>query len=187
MDSALRRLLSWIGSIAVISLVSPDPVSSQQTTVKIASSFPISGPAAGEGLTVVNAIRQAIDKRGGVVCNGQIKVVYQSYDDAAFGKTSDWDPDQVEKNAKAIVKDPQVVALIGHNNSGASAIGIPIYNQADLVVVSPSSTYPGLTKPGMGEPDEPDKYYPTGVRNFARVIPTEMISREPLRRDGHNL
>src|SRR3712207_7892064 len=36
-------------------------------------------------------------------------------------------------------------------------------------MVSPANTYIGLTKPG-GEPDEPDKYYPTGERNYARVI-----------------
>jgi branched-chain amino acid transport system substrate-binding protein len=36
-------------------------------------------------------------------------------------------------------------------------------------MVSPANTYIGLTKPG-GEPDEPDKYYPTGERNYGRVI-----------------
>jgi branched-chain amino acid transport system substrate-binding protein len=36
-------------------------------------------------------------------------------------------------------------------------------------MISPANTYIGLTKPG-GEPDEPEKYYPTGERNYARVI-----------------
>jgi branched-chain amino acid transport system substrate-binding protein len=36
-------------------------------------------------------------------------------------------------------------------------------------MISPANTYIGLTKEG-GEPDEPEKYYPTGERNYARVI-----------------
>src|ERR671921_2924348 len=36
-------------------------------------------------------------------------------------------------------------------------------------MVSPANTYIGLTKEG-GESDEPEKYYPTGERNYARVI-----------------
>ena len=46
---------------------------------------------------------------------------------------------------------------------------IPILNEAGLGMISPANTYIGLTKPG-GEPDEPEKYYPTGERNYTRVI-----------------
>ncbi len=38
-------------------------------------------------------------------------------------------------------------------------------------MVSPSNTYPGLTEGGPGtEAGEPDNYYPTGKRNYARVV-----------------
>ena len=38
-------------------------------------------------------------------------------------------------------------------------------------MVSPANTYPGLTTGGPGtESGEPDKYYPTGTRNYARVV-----------------
>jgi branched-chain amino acid transport system substrate-binding protein len=47
-------------------------------------------------------------------------------------------------------------------------------------VVSPIATHPGLTRGGpvgepggLGERGEPDVYYPTGVRNFARVMARE--------------
>jgi branched-chain amino acid transport system substrate-binding protein len=37
--------------------------------------------------------------------------------------------------------------------------------------VSPSNTNPGLTKPGPGaDPGAPDIYYPTGTRNYVRVV-----------------
>jgi branched-chain amino acid transport system substrate-binding protein len=38
-------------------------------------------------------------------------------------------------------------------------------------MVSPANTYPGLTEGGPGtEQGEPDKYYPTGKRNYTRVV-----------------
>ena len=43
-------------------------------------------------------------------------------------------------------------------------------------MVSPANTYPGLTKPGKGEADEPDKYYPDGCKsghNYYRVVPAD--------------
>src|SRR5690606_14490152 len=46
-------------------------------------------------------------------------------------------------------------------------------NEAGVVMISPANTYTGLSKPGKGEPDEPDKYYPTGKRNYTRVIPAD--------------
>ncbi len=65
------------------------------------------------------------------------------------------------------------MVYIGTFNSGAAKISIPILNAADVVMISPANTYTGLTKPGKGEPDEPDKYYPNGKRNYTRVIPAD--------------
>ena len=39
-------------------------------------------------------------------------------------------------------------------------------------MISPANTHIGLTKPG-GKLDEPEKYYPTGERNYSRVIVTD--------------
>ena len=40
-------------------------------------------------------------------------------------------------------------------------------------MVSPANTNPGLTK--KWDPGEPNKYYPTGTRNYARVVATDDI------------
>jgi branched-chain amino acid transport system substrate-binding protein len=65
---------------------------------------------------------------------------------------------------------------MGEFNSGASAISIPILNEAGIPQVSPANTAVGLTK---GEPGadkgEPDKYYPTGERTYARTPPRDTI------------
>jgi branched-chain amino acid transport system substrate-binding protein len=67
------------------------------------------------------------------------------------------------------------MVFIGHFNSGAAKLTIPILNAACLVMISPANTYPGLTKAveGVTEPGEPDSYYPEGYRNYTRVISTD--------------
>lgn len=141
-------------------------------TVKIVSSLPMTGSSLGQTQTIVNGIKQVLEENKNVACDGKIKIEYETYDDAtaAAGK---WEPAQVTSNANKAVADQNVVAVIGHFNSGAAKLSIPILNQANLVMVSPANTYPGLTKPGKGEPGEPEKYYPNKVRNYARVVPAD--------------
>jgi branched-chain amino acid transport system substrate-binding protein len=66
------------------------------------------------------------------------------------------------------------MGLIGTFNSGCAAIVIPVLNQAPgggLAMLSPANTYVCLTEGGPGcADDEPDKYYPAGTRNYARVV-----------------
>src|SRR5262249_5692865 len=86
-----------------------------------------------------------------------------------------WDPAVESQNAEKAIRDPDVMGYIGTYNSGASKISMPILNNASLVMVSPANTYPGLTKPGLGEPQEPKVYQPTGKLNFFRVVPADDI------------
>lgn len=151
---------------------SVDSATSQNTTVKIVSSLPMTGSSLGQAQTIVNGIQQVVDENKSTACDGKVKIEYEVMDDAtaAAGK---WDPAQVTSNANKAVADPSVVAFIGHYNSGAAKLSIPILNQANLVMVSPANTYPGLTKQGLGEPNEPAVYYPNGKRNYSRVVPAD--------------
>ena len=139
-------------------------------TVKIISSFPMTGSSLGQTQTIVNAICMALDERGHKA--GSLNVVYEALDDATPAKGS-WDEGKESENANRAVNDADVVAYIGTFNSGAAKIAIPILNRVNLVMVSPANTYPGLTKPGKGEPNEPNTYYPSGKRNYARVVPAD--------------
>jgi branched-chain amino acid transport system substrate-binding protein len=139
-------------------------------TVKIFSSLPLTGSSVGQTQTIVNAIRMAVEEHGGKA--GNFTVVYEPLDDATPAKGS-WDEGKEAENANRAVNDPDVVAYIGTFNSGAAKVSIPILNRANLVMVSPANTYPGLTKPGKGEPNEPNVYYPNGTRNYSRVVPAD--------------
>ncbi len=63
---------------------------------------------------------------------------------------------------------------MGTYNSGCAQIQIPVLNQdpsGPMLMVSQANTYPGLTK--TWAPGDPTKYYPSGKRNYARVVTTD--------------
>jgi branched-chain amino acid transport system substrate-binding protein len=140
--------------------------------IVIISSLPRTGSSKGQTDTVVNAIKQRLDEAKMQACGGQFSIEYRDLDDATAAK-GQWDEATEASNANKAAADPDVMVYIGTFNSGAAKISIPILNAVDLVMISPANTYPGLTKPGKGEPGEPDKYYPTGKRNYARVVPAD--------------
>jgi len=67
-----------------------------------------------------------------------------------------------------------VIGVIGTFNSGCAKIEIPVLNRTQpgpTAMVSPANTAIGITHSGPGaEAGEPDKYYPTGKRNYIRVV-----------------
>ncbi len=104
---------------------------------------------------------------------GRFTIAYQSCDDST-ASSGVWDPGTCSANAGRYAAASSVVAVVGPLNSGCAELEVPILNRAPngpLALVSPSATYPGLTHSAPGtEAEEPASYYPTGSRNFARVI-----------------
>ena len=140
-------------------------------TIEIWSSLPRQGSNKAQTDTVVNAIKMAIEEKGGVV--GGYTIVFQDKDDSTAA-TGQWDEATEIKNATDAVANDAVVAYIGTFNSGAAKLSIPILCEAGMVMTSPANTYPGLTKAGKGEANEPDVYYPNGcTRNYTRVVPAD--------------
>jgi branched-chain amino acid transport system substrate-binding protein len=104
---------------------------------------------------------------------GRYRIVLKALDDSSIASDG-WDPTQTTLDARRVTQDPTAVGYLGDFNSGASAISIPLLNRAGIAQISPGSTAVGLTSTGPGAaPGEPQKYYPTGVRTFARVVPTD--------------
>ncbi len=142
-------------------------------SIKIVSSLPRTGSSKGQTDTIVNSIKMALAEVNNKVGNATIS--YEDLDDATAAKGS-WDAAKEAENANKAVNDADVVAYIGTFNSGAAKISIPILCKANLVMISPANTYPGLTKKVEGvEPNEPDVYYPGCQRNYTRVVPSDEL------------
>jgi branched-chain amino acid transport system substrate-binding protein len=143
------------------------------TTLTIYSSEPLHGAAAVEGQAIVNAERLALSRIRGRI--GHYRIVLRSLDDATVQRGA-WDPGQTSLNARQAVSDPNTIGYIGELDSGASAISIPVLNRAGIPQLSAASTAVGLTSNAAGaSPGEPGKYYPSGTRTFARVIPNDSV------------
>lgn len=139
-------------------------------TIKIISSTPLTGGDSGDGISMANSAKLALDAHGAK--SGNYTIVLEAKDDASAARAA-WDPDVETTNANNAVADQSVMAYLGTYNSGAAKLSIPILNQAGpMVMVSGANTYAGLTKalPGLTKEGEPGIYYPTGVRNYARVV-----------------
>jgi branched-chain amino acid transport system substrate-binding protein len=143
------------------------------TTLTIYSSLPQQATDRVQSQDVINGEKLALSSVGSKV--GKYTIKFKSLDDAT-ASAGQWDPGQTSSNARQAAQDKSAIAYIGEFNSGASAISIPILNQAGLMQVSPSNTALELTKnPGPAGKGAPDKYYPTGKRTYARVIPADHI------------
>jgi len=142
--------------------------------VLIASDLPLQGSSRTQTTQIVGAIRYLLEQANWKA--GDYNVAYQSCDDAT-AQAGKWDSGKCSTNAQNYAGNDKLVTVIGTFNSGCAAIEIPVLNQAPgggIPMVSPANTYVCLTEGGPGcDKTEPDKYYPSGNRNYARVVPND--------------
>ncbi|MFB4285032.1 branched-chain amino acid ABC transporter substrate-binding protein [Nonomuraea sp. MTCD27] len=101
------------------------------------------------------------------------KIALKRYNNAAGGAKR-WDKRNCYENAQEHVATADEIAVVGPYNSGCAEAQIGVLNRdgsGPMLMISHSNTYPGLTK--SWEPDEPEKYYPQGKRNYARIVTTD--------------
>jgi branched-chain amino acid transport system substrate-binding protein len=146
--------------------------SSGGSALTIYSSLPLQGDSRPQSVSVTNGEKMALEKAGGKA--GKYTITYKSLDDAtaAAGK---WDPGATSGDARKAAQDKSTIAYLGEFNSGATAISLPILNEAGILQVSPSNTAVGLTRSQGADKGEPDKYYPSGKRTYGRVVPADHI------------
>ena len=141
----------------------------------LASDFPLQGSSRTQTEQIVAAIQYELEQREWKA--GDYNIAFQSCDDAT-AQAAKWDSGKCSQNANAYAANDAVIAVIGTFNSGCAAIEIPVLNEAPeggIAMMSPANTYPCLTVnlPGGCEASEPDQYYPSGTRNYARVAPAD--------------
>jgi branched-chain amino acid transport system substrate-binding protein len=142
-------------------------------TLTVYSSLPRQGAQAPQTTDLVNGIKLALEQAGGKA--GKFTVKYESLDDST-AQAGAWTPEVTQTNALKAAGDESTAVYIGEFNSGASAVSIPILNEAGVPQISPANTAVGLTSDDPGAaPGEPDKYYPSGTRTYTRIVPKDTI------------
>ncbi len=151
-------------------------VKSGPDTLTLYSSLPLQGPGGARARDMVAAIKLAMQQSGGKV--GPFSITYVSLD-SATPEAQTWTGAQVLDNARQAVRDLNAIAYIGDRASAATALSLPITNEGHVLQVSPSSTYDGLTR-GSRRQGEPERFYPSGERTFARVVPADHLQASAL-------
>jgi branched-chain amino acid transport system substrate-binding protein len=147
-------------------------------TLTVYSSLPLQGASRPQTTALVNGVKLALEQAGGKA--GDYTVKYQSLDDST-AQAGSWTPEATQANARKVAQDDSAAVYIGEFNSGASAVSIPILNEAGVPQISPANTYVGLTSDEPGsEPGEPEKFYPTGQRTYTRIVPKDTIQAAAL-------
>jgi ABC-type branched-subunit amino acid transport system substrate-binding protein len=144
--------------------------------VQIVSDLPLQGSTSDGPRAMTDAIRQVLRQHD--FRAGRFTVGYRSCDNSTR-QTGNFENRRCAADANAFARAKDVVALIGPYNSNCAQLEIPILNRAPggpLAMVGATTTYSGLTRgPGLAPPEgyrhEPQVYYPTGVRNFVRLMP----------------
>jgi branched-chain amino acid transport system substrate-binding protein len=135
----------------------------------------VSATAAGE---VMAGERGALEERGGRAGGLRIRLRQLPATDE---RGRPWDPALVAENAHRAADDPTAIAYLGELDYGASAVSLPITNDAGILQVSPGDGLTSLTRRPPGRPRAgPERYYPTDHRSFVRVGPTDLSEVERL-------
>ena len=156
----------------------------------IVSDLPLQGDSAERSKQMNDAIVQEMARMGWLA--GTTEVGFQACDDS-LASTGEWDENLCRSNAQAYASNPDVIGVIGTYNSGCAAVEIPVLNKAPgggLAMVSPGNTFVCLTEPGsICKPNEPDVYYPSGKRNYIRVVPNDAVQMAGLATfaNGHGI
>ncbi len=137
----LRYLLILIATLAMVIPPTSGARAQGKGTIKIATQSPLSGGQAvlGEGIKL--GAQLAIDKGKANLEKMGYKVELVPFDDQAK-------PDVGVANAKNIIADKDIMAVIGHLNSGVAIPSSEVYKEVNVVMISPANTNPVVTDRG---------------------------------------
>jgi branched-chain amino acid transport system substrate-binding protein len=143
-------------------------------TLTIYSSLPLQGTSRDQSQAVINGEKLALEKVGGKV--GKYTIKYVSLDDSTAQNPGTADEGQTQQNARKAIRDKTTIFYLGEFNSGGTKVSLPILNKGGIPQITPANTAVGLTTDEQGtEAGEPDKYYPTKKRTFARIVPRDLF------------
>ena len=137
----LRHLLALVAAIAVVFPAASDTLAQSKGTIKIASQSPLSGGQAALGEGIKLGAQLAVEKGKANLEKMGYKVEFVPFDDQAK-------PDVGVANAKNIIADKDIMAVIGHLNSGVAIPSSEVYKEVNVAMISPANTNPVVTDRG---------------------------------------
>jgi branched-chain amino acid transport system substrate-binding protein len=142
-------------------------------TVSLATDLPVSGSDASDGKPTENGAKLAVDQaiQNKVLGGCTIKFVPKDDASVALGKH---DPQQGAQNITELAGDAAVLGVVGPFNSSVAKSEMPIANRANLVLISPANTNPGLTIVGSNPDIDTNSLRPAGTITYYRVCTTDI-------------
>jgi branched-chain amino acid transport system substrate-binding protein len=137
--TVLRRLTAIVLFTGLFNV--PVVAWAQKGTIKLAVQAPLSGEQAALGEHVKLGAQLAVEEASKAFKALGYDLVFVPYDDQAK-------PEVGVANARNIVADPNVLALVGHFNSGVALPASEVYKDAMLAMISPANTATEITDRG---------------------------------------
>jgi branched-chain amino acid transport system substrate-binding protein len=166
-------LLAFGGLVAALALVAAGCGGGDggNKTLKIVSDLPLQGSDLVQTGEMEKMIAYVIEQAGNKA--GDYTIEYESFDDATPAAAK-WDEAKCTENARTYADTDNLVGVMGTYNSGCAALIIPVINEVPIAMISAANTGVYLTHTGVSTgPGEPEKYYPTGKRNYTRVVASD--------------
>jgi branched-chain amino acid transport system substrate-binding protein len=138
-----------------------------EKVLKVGIDLSLTGADAEDAVRVKNGIAMAFDAATQGTAVPGYQVVMDVMDDGT-ATAGQYDPAQAATNARRMVADPQVMAAIGPQMSGAGKAMAPILSEGDLAIITPSSTNPDITNPKFAE-----QFRPAGKAIYFRTVTTD--------------
>jgi branched-chain amino acid transport system substrate-binding protein len=158
----MRSMLAAVTAVALLAVPAATRIEAQaKTTIKIASQSPLSGGQAALGEGIKLGTQLAVEKLRGPLEKQGFKVELVPFDDQAK-------PDVGVANAKNIIADKEILAVIGHLNSGVAIPSSEVYKEVNLAMISPANTNPTITDRGY-----PNVYRVCGRDDVQGVVGSE--------------
>ncbi len=138
------RIRQLVTIVVALALVLPLPLGADaqsKGTIKIATQSPLSGGQAALGEGIKLGTQLAIEKFKANLEKAGFKVELVAFDDQAK-------PDVGVANAKNVIADKDIMAVIGHLNSGVAIPSSEVYKEVNVAMISPANTNPTVTDRG---------------------------------------
>ncbi|HEV8440943.1 MAG TPA: branched-chain amino acid ABC transporter substrate-binding protein [Methylomirabilota bacterium] len=137
----IRHMLIALAALALALPATSFTNAQSKGTIKIATQSPLSGGQAALGEGIKLGTQLALEKGKANLEKMGYKVDLVPFDDQAK-------PDVGVANAKNIIADKEIMAVIGHLNSGVAIPSSEVYKEVTLVMISPANTNPVVTDRG---------------------------------------